>query len=82
MFILDTDQLGILQQESASQYVNSIRRISQFPETSFFVTVVSFHEQITGWNAYLARSTSASALFEVVGIPDTHGSAASPRRSR
>ena len=56
MFLFDTDHLGILQRQTAPQFGILMRRISQYPQASFFVTIVSFHEQILGWNAYLARA--------------------------
>ena len=56
MFVLDTDHLGILQRQSSPQFGNLMRRISRHPQASFFVTIVSFHEQVLGWNAYLARA--------------------------
>ena len=52
MFVFDTDHLGILQRQTALQFGVLMGRISQYPESSFFVTIVSFHEQILGWNAY------------------------------
>jgi tRNA(fMet)-specific endonuclease VapC len=62
MFVLDTDHLGILQRQTAPQFGNLMRRISQYPEASFFVTIVSFHEQVLGWNAYLARAKDSSGI--------------------
>jgi tRNA(fMet)-specific endonuclease VapC len=62
MFVLDTDHLGILQRQTAPQFGNLMRRISQYPEESFFVTIVSFHEQVLGWNAYLARAKDSSGV--------------------
>ncbi len=62
MFVLDTDHLGVLQQQTAPQFGVLMRRISQYPQTSFFVTIVSFHEQIMGWNAYLARARDSAGV--------------------
>jgi tRNA(fMet)-specific endonuclease VapC len=62
MFVLDTDHLGILQRQTAPQFGNLMRRISQYPEASFFVTIVSFHEQVLGWNTYLARAKDSSGI--------------------
>jgi tRNA(fMet)-specific endonuclease VapC len=41
---------------------NLTRRISQYPEANFFVTIVSFHEQVVGWNAYLARAKDSAGV--------------------
>ena len=56
MFILDTDHLGILQRENGSEFVNLRGRLRQYDESQFYVTIISFQEQINGWNAYVARS--------------------------
>jgi tRNA(fMet)-specific endonuclease VapC len=63
MFVLDTDHLGILQRQSAPQYSNLIRRISRYTEANFFVTIVSFHEQVVGWNAYLSRAKDSVGVM-------------------
>jgi tRNA(fMet)-specific endonuclease VapC len=62
MFVLDTDHLGILQRQTGLQFGVLMRRISQYPEAGFFVTIVSFHEQILGWNACLARARDTSGV--------------------
>jgi tRNA(fMet)-specific endonuclease VapC len=62
MFVFDTDHLGILQRQSAPHFGNLIHRISQYPQVTFFVTIVSFHEQVVGWNAYLARAKDSSGV--------------------
>ena len=67
MFVLDTDHVGILQRQAAPQFGNLMRRISQYPEASFFVTIVSFHEQVLGWNAYLARAKDSSGIVRGYG---------------
>ena len=56
MFVLDTDHLGTLQRQAEPQFGNLMRRILQYPQASFSVTIVSFHEEVLGWNAYLARA--------------------------
>jgi tRNA(fMet)-specific endonuclease VapC len=62
MFVLDTDHLGILQRQTSSQFAILMQRISRYPETNFFVTIVSFHEQVLGWNAYLARAKDSTGV--------------------
>ena len=56
MYILDTDHVGILQRASGPEYIALSRRIARYSQADFYVTIVSFHEQILGWNAYIARS--------------------------
>jgi tRNA(fMet)-specific endonuclease VapC len=56
MYILDTDHVGILQRASGPEYGVLAQRIALYSQADFFVTIVSFHEQILGWNAYIARA--------------------------
>jgi tRNA(fMet)-specific endonuclease VapC len=56
MYVLDTDHLGILQRVSDPHYAVLSRRISQYAQSDFYVTIVSFHEQILGWTAYIAKA--------------------------
>lgn len=56
MYILDTDHIGILQRATGPEYVALSRRIAQYSQRDFYVTIVSFHEQFLGWNAYIARA--------------------------
>lgn len=56
MFVLDTDHVGIIQLQTEPDYSRLLQRISLHSETDFFVTIVSFHEQILGWNAYIAKA--------------------------
>ena len=56
MFILDTDHLGIIQRQRGPEFHHLQQRIARHEESQFFVTIVSFQEQIQGWNAYVARA--------------------------
>ncbi len=62
MYILDTDHIGVLQRKSDAPYGVLSRKISQHPQTHFYVTIVSFHEQILGWNAYIARAQDQTGI--------------------
>src|SRR5438552_14929607 len=70
MFLFDTDHLGIIQRQTEPEFSRLRGRISQNPPSAFYVSIVSFHEQILGWNAYLtsARDTAgvmrAYAMFQ------------------
>jgi tRNA(fMet)-specific endonuclease VapC len=37
-------------------------RMQACSDTDFFVSIVSFHEQVRGWNAYLARAKDAASV--------------------
>lgn len=58
MFVFDTDHLGILQRENEPEVSFIRKRMARFAPKVFCVSIVSFHEQIIGWNAYLSRAKS------------------------
>ena len=64
MFIFDTDHIGILQWQTEPDYSRLMARVSQHPATDFFVTVISFHEEILGWNAYIANAKKIESLVK------------------
>ena len=62
MFVLDTDHLTIVQQQSTPAYEYVLQRVHQHAPSAFFVSIISFHEQVMGWNAYLSQATNAAAV--------------------
>lgn len=62
MFILDTDHLVVLQKRTGTDCASLVRRLSQYDQSVFFVTIVTFHEQIGGWQQYIARATTSSGV--------------------
>lgn len=62
MYIFDTDHLGILQRADGAAYEALSRRIARHPQTDFYVTIISFHEVIRGWNAYIARAKDQAGI--------------------
>jgi tRNA(fMet)-specific endonuclease VapC len=64
MFIFDTDHVGIIQWQSEPEYSRLMNRVSQYAATDFFVTITSFHEEILGWNAYIARATKIEGVVK------------------
>lgn len=60
MFLLDTDHIVIVQQQTQPHYEHLIEQVRQYPKTDFYVSIVSFHEQVMGWNAYLSRAKKAA----------------------
>jgi tRNA(fMet)-specific endonuclease VapC len=56
VFILDTDHLGIVQRRLAPEHAALTQRMRQHSLEDFFVAIVSFHEQVNGWNAYIQRA--------------------------
>ena len=64
MFIFDTDHIGIIQWQSEPQYSQVLRRVSLHSATDFFVTIASFHEEILGWNAYIAQAKKIDGVVK------------------
>ena len=56
MFLLDTDHIGIIQRQSAPEFDRLAARMAQHPVEDFYFPIISFHEQILGWNAYIGRA--------------------------
>lgn len=54
--ILDTDHLSVLQWQEQPACDRLLARLDQLPPDDVATTIISFHEQIQGWQAYLARA--------------------------
>jgi len=67
MYILDTDHLGVLQTESSPQYATLSHRIAQHAQSDFYVSIVSFHEQILGWTSYIAKARDTGGVVRGYG---------------
>lgn len=57
MYIFDTDHLGVLQRQSGNGFENLVSRLAEIDQSSFYTTIISFHEQINGWTKYIKNST-------------------------
>src|SRR5579862_7895191 len=64
MFIFDTDHVGIIQWQSEPEYSRLMRRVSQYAAQDFFVTITTFHEEILGWNAYIAKARKIEGVVK------------------
>lgn len=62
MFVFDTDHLSLLQHGTSPEFESIARRCSSQLASEFFVTIVSFHEQINGWTKYVAKSKNSGSL--------------------
>jgi tRNA(fMet)-specific endonuclease VapC len=62
VFLLDTDHIGIMQRQTAPEFPRLLLRLREHDPTAFFVSIISFHEQVVGWNAYLKRARSPEAV--------------------
>jgi tRNA(fMet)-specific endonuclease VapC len=72
MFLLDTDHITILQRRTPPLAARMLSRMAQHPPGEFHVSIVSFHEQVLGWNSYISRARTGSdavrayAMFDLV----------------
>lgn len=62
MFLFDTDHLTILKQQSAPECDALMGRLKEQSGEDLFISIVSFHEQVLGWNKYLARAKDPLGL--------------------
>jgi tRNA(fMet)-specific endonuclease VapC len=70
--LLDTDHLSVLQWEEQPACDRLLARLETIPPDNIATSIVSFHEQIQGWQAYIKRArkpeqiVSAYAKLEVL----------------
>jgi tRNA(fMet)-specific endonuclease VapC len=62
VYILDADHLGVLQRQTAREFGVLSQRLAQCQPHDVFTTIVSFHEQLLGWTAYLAKAKGQSQI--------------------
>ena len=63
MFLFDTDHLSIIQIRSQPEYARISARTLVHPATSFYFPIVSFHEQASGWIAFINRARDANGVI-------------------
>lgn len=56
-YLLDTDHLSILQQQSGQEYSALAARLSRRPVADIALSVISFHEQILGCHTSISRAS-------------------------
>lgn len=54
--LLDTDHVSVLQWQEQPACDRLLARLDQLPPDDVAVSIVSFHEQVQGWLAYLNRA--------------------------
>jgi tRNA(fMet)-specific endonuclease VapC len=62
VFVLDTDHLGIIQDRTEPEFSVLTGRMRQHRLEDFYVTIVSFQEQVAGWNLYIQRARDVRGL--------------------
>ena len=68
MYLLDTDHLSILQRPEDHAFPRLMSRIASVDPIGIFVSIVSFQEQVTGWNNYVSRARSPETLVYGYGM--------------
>jgi tRNA(fMet)-specific endonuclease VapC len=68
MFLFDTDHLVILQRRTPPEYSRLKSRMRMHDPQDFFVSIVSFHEEVNGWNAYLNRAKNIEGVVHAYGM--------------
>ena len=62
MYLLDTDHISVLQRQSDPEYQRLLTRLNACSPSDFYVPIISFHEQVMGWNAYLNRARTPETV--------------------
>lgn len=62
MFLFDTNHITVWQRGEGTQYERLCKRLENCTGDEIFVSVVSFHEMLNGWNAYSSHKRSSEAL--------------------
>lgn len=62
MFLLDTDHIGLLQLGESEEADRLRSRMLAHAWHDFYFSIVSFHEQVAGWNNYVNRAKSSRGV--------------------
>lgn len=62
MYLLDTDHISVVQRQSEPEYQCLLARLNAHNPSGFYVPIISFHEQVMGWNAYLNRARTPQSV--------------------
>lgn len=62
MFLFDTNHISVWQRGEGLEYEKLCSRLERYTGEQFFVSIVSFHELVNGWNAYIAKRRGSESL--------------------
>lgn len=62
MFLLDTNHIGLLQLGQSGEGDRLRSRMAAYAWSDFYFPIVSFHEQVVGWNNYVNRARDSSGV--------------------
>jgi tRNA(fMet)-specific endonuclease VapC len=67
-YLLDTDHISVLQQQSGPDYATLSARIARHPPADLALSVVSFHEQVLGCHTYISRAHTPAEVVRGYGM--------------
>ena len=62
--LLDTDHLSVLEWEEQPACDRLLLRLDRLPSDDIATSIVSFHEQVQGWLAYLNRAHKPDQIID------------------
>ena len=62
--LLDTDHLSVLQWQEQPACDRLLARLDQLPADDVATSIVSFQEQVQGWQAYLNRARKPAQIVD------------------
>ena len=62
MFLFDTDHIVFLQRGSTPESGRIISRAARHVPANFYFPVISLHEEFLGWNSYINRGNTPTAI--------------------
>ena len=62
IYLFDTDHLSLLQNRHGQEATGLLTAIGRYQETDFFACIVSFHEQVMGWNQRIQQARTPAGL--------------------
>jgi tRNA(fMet)-specific endonuclease VapC len=64
MYLLDTNHIICWQYANSVEYDYLRERIAKINDADLFVSVVSFHEEVVGWNKYLSQARNSQSIVK------------------
>ena len=66
MFLLDSNHLSVLWYNEGIEFDALLKRINSFAEEAFAVSIVTFDEQLRGWQAYICALHRSRSLTTIL----------------
>jgi tRNA(fMet)-specific endonuclease VapC len=73
MILLDTDVLSLVQRDDSPPGLRVRARIAELPDTELVaITIITYHEQTSGWLAYLAKARTKPQQIYAYSLLERH----------